>query len=306
MLASALGQEVLVWNGTTKSTLIERIFVVLARVRPEINVTKVHPDLHSNLSHGVWQVRNASYFSWDQVFHDIQQGGHRWCSLQRDNWSCVGDTYINYLRAIPQFDCARFHPNYLRRGTKILFEGNSYLAQILLSLICETNPSVIYRMDNFTNDILAYYPESDVLMLAIDNDPDLQTHPSVVARSLRSAGFHPTFLIMGPSNYRATSEVNTTMAFHERVMAYYSMWPATVLVPWNYYHALRDCAADFNNCRKISRNHHQCFPGSMIPIAQRLMEHLQDEDRFINLSPSYQAAYYMHSNESTLYVQPVK
>ncbi|RYH17180.1 hypothetical protein EON65_28960 [archaeon] len=295
-----MGQED---SSQNNSTLIERILSSLSTIRPYSSIIKVHPDLRNNISHAMWPIRNARLFTWEHVAYDAKAGGHRWCSLQRDNWSCTGENYINYLRRIPQFNASFYHPNFLRRGTKIFFEGNSYLAQIMVSLICETNPTVVYRLDNVTNDILAYYAESDVLILGIDNDQWLQTHPSQIARLLQAVGFYPLFLIIGPSNFKALSNSNQTMSYQDRMMTFYSIWQESVLVPLRYYHVKQDCAAEFFQCQQFPKfnYHHQCFPGSMIPIAQRLMEHMQNEDRFVNLMPSAEQNYYRHSSSSTPY-----
>lgn len=285
------------------STLIERILTSLASLRVNKEVYKVYTDLHSTTLHDLWEIRNTK-FTWENVTSDIMRaGGHRWCFLQRDNWSCTGEKYIKYLSDIPPFNASLYHPNLLRRGTKIFFEGNSYLAQIMFSLICETNPTAVYRLDRNTNDIIAYYSESDVLILGIDNDKELQTHPSEVTTLLKSVGFYPVYLIVGPSNFdRTASNSNQTMTYKDRLMMFYSAWPESVLVPLQYYHAQTDCAADFLQCHAFPpfHHHHQCFPGSMIPIAQRIMDHLQNEDKFVHLDPQSAPKYYCHSNESQL------
>ena len=39
-----------------------------------------------------------------QVVASIKNGGHKWCALARDNWSCHGPRYTRVLRGTKAFD----------------------------------------------------------------------------------------------------------------------------------------------------------------------------------------------------------
>lgn len=256
-------------------------------------------DLHQ-LSNALNPMRNDSGMSWREVYHAAKAGGHQWCALQRDKWACTGSRYIKYLKSVPQFNKELYNPNHLKKGTTIFFDGNSYLAQVMYALICETNATAVYRMNFHSNDILAYYAESDVTILGIDNNYPLQEQsPVVIANILKSIGFNPIFLIVGPVNSLYLSEEGQKMSVTDRIIMYYSVWKDAVLIPMRYHRIMHVCSADFiYHCQPTKNIQHQCFPGPMMPMAERLMEHMQFEEEFID---AWQAtdgtldAYYNHT-----------
>jgi hypothetical protein len=96
------------------------------------------PHVHDP-SHAFRGVRHGrkDAFTFQQVSDLVESEGHQWCSLYRDNWSCVGERYREMLRSTPPYNesltFAAFPPN-----TTIYAEGNSWLAEIILTIMCNT------------------------------------------------------------------------------------------------------------------------------------------------------------------------
>ena len=72
----------------------------------------------------------------------VTKSGHRWCALQRDNWSCIGSRYAHVLRQTPVFAAAELGLERYPAGTVVLVEGNSILAQPLFTIVCESEADV--------------------------------------------------------------------------------------------------------------------------------------------------------------------
>jgi len=64
-------------------------------VRMDDFFTKKWPHL-SHLNDDHWPIRKTNVdFSWAANYKTVNDSGHRWCSVVRDNWACSGDIYEN-------------------------------------------------------------------------------------------------------------------------------------------------------------------------------------------------------------------
>ena len=60
--------------------------------------------------HAVNGIRTEHHedFTWDDVAASARAGGHHYCTLLKDNWSCAGERYIKVLMETKPFDATRF------------------------------------------------------------------------------------------------------------------------------------------------------------------------------------------------------
>jgi hypothetical protein len=198
------------------------------------------------------------------------------------------------LKSITKYNSSRYDPRKLNPNTKILFEGNSVLAEIMNMIICETDPPYLYRFDyNSTNSVFAYYPKNHAMILGIDNDYDWQRKPDDIIHTIYKSEFHPMYIVLGNINVKAIDDHGSSI---DRFALYHQMWPEAIIIPMFHTHLHDDCKAEFHNC-EVGRGH-QCFPGPLVRTAEKVMQHIIDEDEF--LSPTlcenahYKKYYYQY------------
>jgi hypothetical protein len=218
--------------------------------------------------------------SWDPVYEATTTGGHQWCNLVRDNWSCSGDKYTEILKKTQHYDSKRLNPRLLTKGTKIFFEGNSLLAELFISIFCGTDPPFLYHIGGPTDSYLAYYPENDVILFALDNQYVWQSRPREIVEVLLKSNFHPIFIAVGGINVIAKEEDGETKI--DRIALYRDTWPEAVIIPMLHSHLEWTCKAEGLHCGYGFG--HQCFPGPVIREAEYLMKHILHEDHFVQLA----------------------
>lgn len=253
------------------------LYQKMLSIVPDKSAVRSFHDIH-NLSAGAAFGIRALHDgrTWHTIRNSIVTGGHQWCAVQKDLWSCTGLRYVERLKQTPHYNRSHFDPRRLRHGTKIFFEGNSYLAEVLYSIICETNPSVIVQFGSATNDILAHYPEANVTIFGIDNGERLQTHFHRITQLMQEVHYCPTFVILGSVNYHF-DPANPSISINlERQNWYQSIWPNATILPWFASHLGTDCKADGQDC--LPGEGHQCFPGPVLRTAEHLMERLLSVD----------------------------
>ena len=102
-----------------------------------LKLTRLEPNVTSVEGGNFNGARSRGKWTWDENYRLVTAHGHRWCKLQRDNWSCVGDRYAKILSQTPAYDPSLTLAA-LPRGTRVFAEGNSYFAQHLGPIICNT------------------------------------------------------------------------------------------------------------------------------------------------------------------------
>ena len=106
-------------------------------------------------------------WTWSENYQAVTAQGHRWCKLQRDNWSCVGERYAEVLSQTPTYDTS-LTLSALPTGTAVFAEGNSFFAEHVTQIVCNTKEIVVHHGRG--NDMLAYIRNGDVTLLLLDND----------------------------------------------------------------------------------------------------------------------------------------
>jgi len=261
----------------------------IAALAEKLLLDKIHnEDLH-RLNGTTHLIRNdfQKALSWENNYKAVTSTGHTWCGLNRDNWSCVGDHYEKVLRATAPFNQS-FNPSSLRNGTKILLEGNSYLAELAFALVCPSSPMDLYvsmgRVN--TNDLIAYYPESDVAIVLIANDVRFFHNRTLLPSLLIEHNFHP--------NYTALSSINLSdrhimrRIYADMLHTYALVFPGTVFIPMYVPHLRWNCYADSRNCPEMHQpakqgGGHQCIPGPILRDAEAFIGRIQYEEQFMEL-----------------------
>jgi hypothetical protein len=206
--------------------------------------------------------RNGTSWTWAQNFDLVTSQKHKWCKMQRDNWSCMGERYKEVLADTPPYD-ATYSLAYLPPGFRLYFEGNSYLAEQIYAALCNSpgvNEYKVYRdgIKN-TNDLIVYDPLRNVSVLVIDNDDFLFKHRDKIGKIVRL--FDPHAIVLGDINSGPGSLVERENFFsNNRNASTVFSWVNTLPT---------GCSADFKDC-KIGGGH-QCFPGPVFRAAENMI-----------------------------------
>ena len=153
--------------------------------------------------HHPWRGLRDAHFEhgWAGIKSTVEDNGHRWCSLCRDLWACDGATYGAVLRKTRVFNSS-LNLRAFPRGTRIFAEGNSFLAQHINTILCNSDATVLlvnaYDKPQ-PNSLLAHEPMSNVTMLLLDNDYHWN-NATKVARMLLRTQFAPHVIALGDLN----------------------------------------------------------------------------------------------------------
>ena len=154
----------------------------------------------NDVEHTLHAIRSAFYdpyspnsptvpvnMTWADVHEAVTAGGHRFCSLAKDRWSCMGDRYVEKLMETPIFNIDRFGLHRLPNDSvsepspvpihmfffslllfirdfcfffctfryclsygllkTILVEGNSYIAEVFTYWICESSEAELWVLN---------------------------------------------------------------------------------------------------------------------------------------------------------------
>lgn len=209
----------------------------------------------------------------------ITKANHNWCSLYRDNWSCIGKQYKKVLRTTPLFN-TDFTMEKIHHGTHIFAEGNSYFAEILYSWFCETsayylNPVTnnttnfvhnnihntfsikIWKIDHNANSMFVYIPEKDISLFLLDNDKVWNLDTKKTVKALKLLGYEPSIIVLGQLN----DELKYVVSPLRYSLYAESFNTASIII--HHSKLLLGCMAEFQDCID-SRYGHQCVPGPIL------------------------------------------
>jgi hypothetical protein len=222
-----------------------------------------------NVSHPLRPIRNDA-FTWAQVSALLTSTGHSWCSLTRDNWACIGKRYANILKKTPLYNPA-LRLDAFPRGTRIFAEGNSFLAEMLYTVICNSN-GVVWNVDGTeSNSILSVDLDHDVAMLLLDNDDHWTHHHNRTVDMLHEAMDQPDLVVLGDlNNYQCAQRDTCKSDAHLRKAAWRKSFPGAVIMAYDGRLVPAGCEANFNNCRNSNENH-ACFPGPINQVAETMV-----------------------------------
>lgn len=226
----------------------------------------------SDLSLHRLPVREGAPFTWEDYHRAVDGTAHTACPLIRDNWACVGDKYRDALLHTKPFNHTAFGFRTLRSSTRVFLEGNSHLAEIVVSILCADPPTKLWLIDPPTNSLMAFYQEHMALVLMMDNDKQWNSHTSSMIELLKKVEFNPSFIVLGPLN----SEGPTDHA--NRVSEYAAAFHTSIIIE-SVPKLRNDCPADFKNCDtsiRGARAGHQCLPGPVVRHSEALMRWIKE------------------------------
>jgi len=243
---------------------------VIERLQLELDMDKLHTIF--NHSQPLRPIRNSD-FTWAQVNALLTAAGHSWCSLSRDNWACVGERYYTVLKQTPTYN-PQLRLGAFPRGTRIFIEGNSHLAEMLDTIICNSH-SVVWNIDGIeTNSLLAVDFAGDVALLMLDNDEHWTHHHNRTSNMLHRASFltsKQTIIVLGDLNNYLCSSCKSEA--HLRTAAWNRSFPDAAVLTYDGSLLPSGCEADFHNC-KNSVHGHTCFPGPIIQVAETMVRNM--------------------------------
>lgn len=215
-------------------------------------------DLHDpNLA--IRPIREGALSNWTFVAQEVKEGGHSWCAITRDNWSCVGEQYKKVLRSTPMFD-ESWSMNAFPPNTNIYIEGNSLIAELVYGFVCGTPSVDVWFVDGVDgNSIVAYAPKTNVTLFMLSNHRNLQVQPESSLGLLRQIEFIPNYIIRGPVNWVRVETFISLTERHRKI--YMKEFPAAYYQEYFDPHTPTGCFADFMNCREFDGFGHPCMPG---------------------------------------------
>eukprot|EP00959_Pyramimonas_sp_CCMP1952_P003498 73481-Pyramimonas_sp.AAC.1 len=252
-------------------------------------------------THGNWVGKKTrGNWTWGENYRVVREHGHQWCKLQRDNWSCVGEEYARILADVPTYDLSLTLAA-LPNGTRIFAEGNSFLAQHVAAIVCNTVGAQVYvAHDTSKNDLVVYLESSDVLLVSLNNDCKYNYNYTRTVEFVRQH-LKPTVVLLGDLNlfgdaipdcerrgslhlpshhfnrtrwmrtlgiYNVPADGNTTQRNRKiRTLFYRSVWGVPI-VGWWQHRMGRGCEANFRDCFNNTNVQHQCSPGPLLRGAE--------------------------------------
>ena len=243
-------------------------------------------------------IRPELDFTWQDVSDSIKKGSggkEQYCSLYRDNWSCVGAQYESYLSQAQPYDPS-LTLGALKRDSMVLFEGNSLMGQVGTTIICNTPNVVVWNLevnrapihDEYQNSVFVYVPQHNVtMMLWSNNISQLNTCKEESAAMLKEYGFIPDHIVTGVLNKNKDIDdcdkvVAVVRKGRENALSYF---PEVKLYKeiFNLYTYVsnNECCGDGGNCCVFSEctgkagegyGCHSCLPGPINAVAENLVK----------------------------------
>ena len=168
-----------------------------------INVTLLTHDLHDYKS-AFRSVRKNVGFTWQNASESINAGSRdkeQFCTLYRDNWSCTGAAYENFLSQTRSYNQS-LDMRALKENSRLLIHGNSFTGQLGMIIICNTVGAVVWMLGEReqSNSMVAYYPKKNITMMILLSNwtpnwtPD---DPIRMLSLLKRIGYTPDYTVSG-------------------------------------------------------------------------------------------------------------
>ena len=133
---------------------------------------------------------------WSFVASEVQEAGHPYCSLYKEDWSCTGERYKHVLERTPLFDHS-FDLNSFPENSNIYAEGNSHMAQLVTTVVCNTKNVRVWLLGSKDDhSFLVKALDSGVTLILISNLKQLLFKSKQPL--LNSINFIPDYVLRGP------------------------------------------------------------------------------------------------------------
>ena len=231
---------------------------------------------------------NGTVFTWKENHRILQNSGHGWCSIIRDNHACFGTTYAKLMSITTPFQGGRYNLlSFDSPSTRILAVGNSYLLELLYLPVCASLrvqaghrvKGWYLRGNSFIVQVQDLHNHKHTTILILDNDgffADAKARANTTIQFLEQLSFAPTHIILGSIN-----RGKETCAY--RSSTYAEHFPsATIVCRCAYGGAAgtgiaQSCQSDGLDCVNQVTGH-QCVPSpGVITGAERLWSELLHE-----------------------------
>jgi len=235
--------------------------------------------------------RNAK-FSWQNVSESINKGSHggeKFCALYRDNWSCAGAAYENFLNRARPYNRS-LGMGALKENSRMLIMGNSIMGQLGMTIICNTVGVVVWRL-GITNNMVAHHPKNNATIMLFSNfEPEVMPNAMRTLALVKKVGYTPDHTLSGYHNYWGNhkywgnNSVRKCRALEKR-QAILESFPKTDYLEFlNYPETFAvdnksSCCADFYHCKQtgvIGSSCHGCVPGTTNVASERVVQLLME------------------------------
>lgn len=232
-------------------------------------------------------IRTGKNFTWSDVDETIRQAGHKTCTLIRDIWSCVGSHYGKTLQATRVYQHRPFTFDLLSLPpTKILAVGNSLLAELIITVICNHNWTTVFGHHE-KNSLIAHNANRQITFVLFSNDHIVDGSPPAAAtKLLRQAKFSPDLIILGGMNGKVWEQAYDRPRRLRESLA--NEFPEAAILDFPGKHIGDSCPSLEENCRCASKEcialrakaergeyvffrSHECIPGPILRYAEHLV-----------------------------------
>ena len=250
-----------------------------------INVTLLTHDLHDYKS--AFRSIRKDIFTWQNVSESITVGSRdkeQFCTLYRDNWSCTGATYENFLNQTRSYNQS-LDMRALKENSRLLIHGNSLIGQVGMTIICNTVGAVVWMLGEraTSNSMVAYYPKRNVTMILLSN---FSPGHSYGLSLLKRIGYTPDYTVSGFYNSwvgisKPRSCDDTTALARASRQKTLEIFPKTDYFEFFNHVSIggNRCCADFKHCkpRRVGFCHH-CVPGPVNLASEHVIQLLMNSE----------------------------
>eukprot|EP00529_Nitzschia_sp_RCC80_P020795 CAMPEP_0113519022 /NCGR_PEP_ID=MMETSP0014_2-20120614/43297_1 /TAXON_ID=2857 /ORGANISM="Nitzschia sp." /LENGTH=399 /DNA_ID=CAMNT_0000416711 /DNA_START=87 /DNA_END=1286 /DNA_ORIENTATION=+ /assembly_acc=CAM_ASM_000159 len=230
------------------------------------------------------------FYNWSYVAKTVTDTGHPWCALYRDNHQCIGSQYQSVLRQTPLFNIASYDLNHvdIPDNSRIVVEGNSWMAELVYTIICNTESVQVWLLDgDINNSIFAYTPIKNISLMLISNHYPLNESPENSLSFLNDIQYTPNYIVRGTINGYAAGSIKLRLKHRKIFMA---KFPQASYLEYVGRRLPTSCRADFHDCEDITtmkictkftdsqrkkkeddEGGHTCLPGPINAYAEELV-----------------------------------
>mmetsp|Transcript_19968 Transcript_19968/g.34355 ORF Transcript_19968/g.34355 Transcript_19968/m.34355 type:complete len:314 (-) Transcript_19968:315-1256(-) len=239
-------------------------FKIFRRYFGEVLIVSPNSQFREIRDRGVKALHNWSYVS-----REVLSTGHPWCSLYRDNWVCTGERYKQVLRETAHYDKS-FSLNAFPSNSSIYIEGNSWMAELVYTAICNSDVDRTWLLGGITaNSIFVNVMRTNVTLLLVSNHP-LQGDPEKSTMLLKDINFNPDVIVRGSTNEDCRNGNPNLELQHMQI--YTGQFPNAPYIERKGQPLVPNiCRADFSNCN-YGKNGHTCLPGPVNTNSELLVQ----------------------------------
>lgn len=218
--------------------------------------------------------------SWTEIERTVNEAGHPFCVVNRDNWSCQGNRYRNVLLSTAPYDPLLTLSTF-PRGTRIFAHGNSYFAQKIATILCNSPADVwSFAKATHSNSLASADDLNDVALLMLSNHVKWDHDINETAVRLHAAAMTPDLILLGDINADARTGFDHVFP-HERRAFWQGEFPHASVVEFpnkgtfehRGWEVPKGCRADFFDCGEGMV--HACMPGPISRVAEGMVTYMK-------------------------------